>query len=154
MANFAQMQFVTGGFTRYTKHTNQTSFPAKSYATPGIYANSLYSRYVACPQPQFDAESPLYSKKKLKSPNEQDESDLTAPKLLEQVGRGEPSTSTKPPSPYNDDKMKKVLEKMRNPVFGVEVHENKDSLKKLPKRKKVEPKKEKSEPEPKYYKWY
>lgn len=172
MANFAKMQEVASGFVTFSKNFSATSFPAQKYATPGIFAKSLYSRYVPLNDPGFDGNSPFRSEKTLQNTIQHQADELTYARLEttktevpEQIGHGDLDGAQplldKPPSPYNDEKMQQVLEKMRHPVYNVNVVKNEEPLKKLKstKRKKTSDlksnaSKSDSEKPSKYFKWY
>lgn len=161
MANFFKMQEISTGFVAFSKNFPQTSFPAQKFATPGIFSQPLYSRYIPLQDPGFDGNSPFRSEKKLQGTIEHQGDELTYSRLEttkntvpEQIGHGGIEAGEvlleKPPSPYNDAKMQQVLEKMRHPMYNVNVVKNKEPLKKLQKRKTIvktekqlEPKKKK-----------
>lgn len=166
MANYTKMHEVSTGYVSFSKQFQQTSFPAQTFATPGIFAKPLYSRYIPLEDPGFDGSSPFRSKKTFQGTIDHEGAELTYARLPttknvvpEQIGHGQDGEPLmdKPPSPYNDVKMKEVLEKMRHPVYNVEVVKNNEPLKKLQPKKRKNLKsalKTKSESSSKYFKWY
>lgn len=169
MANYKIMEQLKRGFTLFTSNDRQTSYPAQTFATPGIYAKSLYSRYVPLRNAGFDDKSPFCSKKTLDGTLDHAAKELTYAKLdvtktiiSQQIGHGQDGGEDRleqPPSPYNETKMQKVLEKMRHPVYNVEVVPNidlnndlKPDLKKESKKRKSTTKSE-SDKAPKYWKF-
>jgi len=118
MANYQKMQEVSTGYISFYKHLQPNSFPSQCYATPGIFAKPLYSRYVPLNDSGFDGNCPFRSEKTLQGTIEHQGKELTYSKLdsvknevPEQIGHGQESEMDKPPSPYNETKMKEVLEK-------------------------------------------
>lgn len=175
MANYTKMQQIKSGFISFCQNFNETAFPAQTFATPGIYATPLYSRYIPLQDPGFDGDSFFRSKKTIQGTLQHEASELTYSKLEtndnlvtssiqispQQVGHGLEisKTSERPKSPYNDEKMQEVLEKMRHPVYNVEVVNNDEPVKKLQaKKRKKSTKSAKSkssdESDEKYFKWY
>jgi hypothetical protein len=164
MSNFQRIADIRRGFVFYTPDSGQTSFPALSYATPGIYARSLYSRYVPFEDPELNGRNSSFcSTKILETSVEQQRHLLTHAKLPEQIGHGlieEKGEPIKSPSPYDDAKMKQVLEKMQHPVYNVEVVSNAENNSKRKysgepaKKCTKESKKMKPEPKYEYHNWY
>jgi hypothetical protein len=168
MSNFRRIEEIQRGFILFTKETDQTSFPAHSYATPGLCAKALYSKYVPLHDSGFDGNSPFCSQKSMQGTVENTRNELTYSKLEttkqeqqgvipEQIGHGRESIAARelndnPPTPYDVQKMHKVLEKMKHPVYDVEIVPNDEPLKKTVKRKKNTKSETKSSS--KFYKWY